>query len=158
MIEGAAKWVMGVDGYPTLDFSSCVQNWFDVAERVIPIDGVYHIDSPEQLAYIAKIVNEGNTLEGQTVLLRNDLDLSEKIWTPIGRYNAPFSGELNGNGHSVTGLTISYNSLGYLEGYAGLVGYAGHTAYLHHLNVDGNILSDKFNCGLLLGGSRSGSH
>lgn len=157
MIEGAAKWVMGVDGYPTLDFSSCVQNWFDVAERVIPIDGVYHIDSPEQLAYIAKIVNEGNTLEGQTVLLRNDLDLSEKIWMPIGRYNAPFSGELNGNGHSVTGLAISYNSLGYLEGYAGLVGYAGATAYLHHLNIDGNILSDRFHCGLLLGGSQSGS-
>lgn len=157
MIEGAAKWVMGKDGYPTLDFNNRVQNWIDVAEPVTPVDGVYYIDRPEQLAYIAKIVNEGNTLEGQTVLLRNDLDLSGKSWTPIGRYNAPFSGELNGNGHSVTGLTISYNSLGYLEGYAGLVGYAGHTAYLHHLNVDGNILSDKFNCGLLLGGSRSGS-
>lgn len=157
MIEGAAKWVMGEDGYPTLDFNNRVQNWGDVAEPVTPVNGVYYIDRPEQLAYIAKIVNEGNTLEGQTVLLRNDLDLSGKSWTPIGRYNAPFSGELNGNGHSVTGLTISYNSLGYLEGYAGLVGYAGHTAYLHHLNVDGNILSDKFNCGLLLGGSRSGS-
>ena len=157
MIEGAAKWVMGEDGYPTLDFNNRVQNWIDVAEPVTPVDGVYYIDKPEQLAYIAKIVNEGNTLEGQTVLLRNDRDLSGKSWTPIGRYNAPFSGELNGNGHSVTGLTISYNSLGYLEGYAGLVGYAGHTAYLHHLNVDGNILSDKFNCGLLLGGSWSGS-
>lgn len=157
MIEGAAKWVMGEDGYPTLDFNDRVQNWVEVAEAVTPVDGVYYIDKPEQLAYIAKIVNEGNTLEGKTVLLRNDLDLSGKSWTPIGRYNAPFSGELNGNGHSVTGLTISYNSLGYLEGYAGLVGYAGHTAYLHHLNVDGNILSDKFNCGLLLGGSRSGS-
>ena len=157
MIEGAAKWVMGSDGYPRLDFNNRVQNWGDVAEPVAPVDGVYYIDKPEQLAYIAKIVNEGNTLEGQTVLLRNDLDLSGKSWTPIGRYNAPFSGELNGNGHSVTGLTISYNSLGYLEGYAGLVGYAGHTAYLHHLNVDGNILSDKFNCGLLLGGSWSGS-
>lgn len=157
MIEGAAKWVMGSDGYPILDFNNRVQNWGDVAEPVTPVDGVYYIDKPEQLAYIAKIVNEGNTLEGKTVLLRNDLDLSRKSWTPIGRYQIPFSGELNGNGHSVTGLAISYNSLGYLEGYAGLVGFAGHTAYLHHLNVDGNILSDKFNCGLLLGGSRSGS-
>lgn len=157
MIEGAAKWVMGSDGYPILDFNNRVQNWGDVVEPVTPVDGVYYIDKPEQLAYIAKIVNEGNTLEGKTVLLRNDLDLSRKSWTPIGRYQIPFSGELNGNGHSVTGLAISYNSLGYLEGYAGLVGFAGHTAYLHHLNVDGNILSDKFNCGLLLGGSRSGS-
>ena len=157
MVEGAAKWVMGEDGYPTLDFNDRVKNWGDVAEAVTPVDGVYHIDKPEQLAYIAKIVNEGNTLEGQTVLLRNDLDLSGKSWIPIGRKNAVFSGELNGNGHSVTGLAISYNSLGYLEGYAGLVGFAGKTAYLHHLNVDGTILSDRFHCGLLLGSSKSGS-
>lgn len=157
MIEGAAKWVMGDDGYPTLDFNDRVQNWVDMAKPVTPVNDVYYIDKPEQLAYIAKIVNEGSTLEGQTVLLHSDLDLSGKIWTPIGRYQIPFSGELNGNGHSVTGLTISYNSLGYLEGYAGLVGFAGKTAYLHHLNIDGTILSDRFHCGLLLGGSQSGS-
>ena len=157
MIEGAAKWVMGEDGYPTLDFNDRVQNWGDAAEAVTPVNGVYYIDRPEQLAYIAKIVNEGNTLEGQTVLLRNDLDLSGKSWTPIGRYQIPFSGELNGNGHSVTGLAISYNSLGYLEGYAGLVGFAGKTAYLHFLNINGSILSSRDSCGLLLGGSWSGS-
>lgn len=116
MIEGAAKWVMGEDGYPSLDFNDRVQNWINVAEPVAPVDGVYYIDKLEQLAYIAKIVNEGNTLEGKTVLLRNDLDLSGKSWTPIGRYQIPFSGELNGNGRSVTGLAISYNSLGYLKG------------------------------------------
>lgn len=157
MIEGAAKWVMGEDGYPTLDFNDRVQNWGDAAEAVTPVDGVYYIDKPEQLAYIAKIVNEGNTLEGKTVLLRNDLDLSGKSWTPIGRYQIPFSGELNGNGRSVTGLAISYNSLGYLEGYAGLVGFAGKTAYLHFLNINGSILSSRDSCGLLLGGSWSGS-
>ena len=157
MVEGAAKWVMGSDGYPRLDFNNRVQNWGDVAEPVTPVNGVYYIDRPEQLAYIAKIVNEGNTLEGQTVLLRNDLDLSGKSWTPIGRYQIPFSGELNGNGHSVTGLAISYNSLGYLEGYAGLVGFAGKTAYLHFLNINGSILSSRDSCGLLLGGSWSGS-
>ena len=128
-----------------------------MAEPVAPVDGVYYIDKPEQLAYIAKIVNEGNTLEGKTVLLRNDLDLSGKSWTPIGRYQIPFSGELNGNGRSVTGLAISYNSLGYLEGYAGLVGFAGKTAYLHFLNINGSILSSRDSCGFLLGGSWSGS-
>lgn len=157
MIEGAAKWVMSEDGYPSLDFNDRVQNWINVAEPVAPVDGVYYIDKPEQLAYIAKIVNEGNTLEGKTVLLRNDLDLSGKSWTPIGRYQIPFSGELNGNGRSVTGLAISYNSLGYLEGYAGLVGFAGKTAYLHFLNINGSILSSRDSCGLLLGGSWSGS-
>ena len=45
MIEGAAKWVMGEDGYPTLDFNDRVQNWVEVAEAVTPVDGVYYIES-----------------------------------------------------------------------------------------------------------------
>ena len=54
MIEGAAKWVMSEDGYPSLDFNDRVQNWINVAEPVAPVDGVYYIDRPEQLAYIVK--------------------------------------------------------------------------------------------------------
>ncbi len=157
MIEGAAKWVMGEDGYPSLDFNDRVQNWINVAEPVAPVDGVYYIDKPEQLAYIAKIVNEGNTLEGKTVLLRNDLDLSGKSWTPIGREKTMFSGELNGNGHRITGLTTPYNSDGYLDGYIGLVGHAGETAFLHDLLIDGSISTRKSWCGLVLGKGEPGS-
>ena len=158
MIEGAAKWVIGSDGYPALDFNNRVQNWGDAAEPISPADGVYYIDKPEQLAYIAKIVNEGNTLEGQTVLLRNDLDLSGKSWVPIGREKSVFSGEMNGNGHRITGLATPYNSDGYLNGYIGLVGHAGETAFLHDLSIDGDIFTRKSWCGLALGKGDPGSH
>ena len=156
MIEGAAKWVMGEDGYPTLDFNNRVQNWIDVAEPVTPVDGVYYIDKPEQLAYIAKIVNEGNTLEGQTVLLRNDLDLSGKSWVPIGfwtNYNnqTNFFGELNGNHKTISGLTIPFNSAAYKNGLTGLLGFGTYKSYIHDLTLNGNVFSIGTSCGLLGG-------
>lgn len=158
MIEGAAKWVMGEDGYPTLDFNNRVQNWIDVAEPVTPVDGVYYIDKPEQLAYIAKIVNEGNTLEGKTVLLRNDLDLSGKSWTPIGFWSnsnklTNFWGELDGNDKVVSCLTIPFNSKAYNYGYAGLFGSTTFYASIHDLTLDGSVQSIASNCGLLAGHS-----
>lgn len=158
MIEGAAKWVMGEDGYPTLDFNNRVQNWIDVAEPVTPVDGVYYIDKPEQLAYIAKIVNEGNTLEGQTVLLRNDLDLSGKSWVPIGFWTdhnnqTNFFGELNGNHKTISGLTIPLNSAAYRNGYAGLFGYTTLASSVHDLTLQGSVQSVGTDCGLLAGGA-----
>lgn len=156
MIEGAAKWVMGSDGYPRLDFNNRVQNWGDVAEPVAPVDGVYYIDKPEQLAYIAKIVNEGNTLEGKTVLLRNDLDLSGKSWVPIGfwtNYNnqTNFFGELNGNHKTISGLTIPFNSAAYKNGLTGLLGFGTYKSYIHDLTLNGNVFSIGTSCGLLGG-------
>ncbi len=156
MIEGAAKWVMGKDGYPTLDFNDRVQNWIDVAEPVTPVDGVYYIDKPEQLAYIAKIVNEGNTLEGQTVLLRNDLDLSGKSWVPIGfwtdyNHQTNFYGELNGNHKTISGLTIPFNSAAYKNRLTGLLGFGTYKSYIHDLTLNGNVISIGTSCGLLGG-------
>lgn len=156
MIEGAAKWVMGEDGYPTLDFNNRVQNWIDVAEPVTPVDGVYYIDRPEQLAYIAKIVNEGNTLEGQTVLLRNDLDLSGKSWVPIGfwtdyNHQTNFYGELNGNHKTISGLTIPFNSAAYKNRLTGLLGFGTYKSYIHDLTLNGNVISIGTSCGLLGG-------
>lgn len=147
---------MGEDGYPSLDFNDRVQNWINVAEPVAPVDGVYYIDKPEQLAYIAKIVNEGNTLEGKTVLLRNDLDLSGKSWVPIGfwtNYNnqTNFFGELNGNHKTISGLTIPFNSAAYKNRLTGLLGFGTYKSYIHDLTLNGNVFSIGTSCGLLGG-------
>ena len=158
MIEGAANWVMDETGYPALDFQNRVQSWGEAVEAVTPIDGVYYIDRPGQLAYIAKIVNEGNTLKDQTVLLRSDLDLSGKSWVPIGfwtDYNnqTNFFGELNGNHKTITGLTIPRNSAAYQNGYAGLFGYTTLASSVHDLTLQGSVQSVGSDCGLLAGGA-----
>ena len=81
----------------------------------------YLIETPEQLAWLSRKVNEGtlSTL-GKEFILVNDLDLSGKYWTPIGRsLNYSFRGTFNFNGHTISGLTIDSKTLGY----AGLFGY-----------------------------------
>ncbi len=47
-------------------------------------NGTYLISTPEELAAFAKAVNDGNTFEGKTVYLTNDVDLGNLQWTPIG--------------------------------------------------------------------------
>jgi hypothetical protein len=74
--------------------------WYDSQETE------YTITTPEELAGLAKLVNEGSTLNGKTVTLANDLDLQSLPWTPIGTDGKPFEGKFDGNGKTITGLYI----------------------------------------------------
>lgn len=49
-----------------------------------------------------------NNLRGNYILM-NDIDLSGKEWTPIGAQTY-FMGNFDGNGHKITGMTISINN------------------------------------------------
>lgn len=54
--------------------------------------------------------NIRNDLDGKFILM-NDIDLSVyENWEPIGSYNEPFSGELNGNNKTIKNLKILINS------------------------------------------------
>ncbi|MDR0905711.1 MAG: S-layer homology domain-containing protein [Oscillospiraceae bacterium] len=66
----------------------------------------YTITTPEQLAGLAKLVNEGTTFEGKTVTLGNDISLADKPWTPIGTNGKPFEGNFDGNNNTIAGLYI----------------------------------------------------
>lgn len=96
----------------------------------------YNISTPSQLAGLAKLVNNGNPMEGVMINLTADLVMNDtsnwKNWrtkapknkfTPIGLSGNPgkgytaFAGVFNGNGHTIKGLYV-YN--GYV---AGLFGY-----------------------------------
>lgn len=91
---------------------------------------ITEINSVQDLAAFAEIVNGGNSYEGKTVTLADDLDLSEvystetgKSWTPIGTYDIggikPFAGTFEGGNHSITGLYI--NNDGSNQGLFGIV-------------------------------------
>lgn len=70
----------------------------------------YNITTAEQLAGLAKMVNEGNTFKGKTVILGADIFLNDtagvtdlawisderNVWTPIGNGDHPFMGEFDG--------------------------------------------------------------
>lgn len=61
--------------------------------------------------------------------LGNDIDLSwYSSWTPIGTSSTAFSGTLDGNGHSITGLTIGTSASPSTASYLGLFGYLSNAS------------------------------
>lgn len=62
------------------------------------------ISSAELLAAFAKSVNNGNSYWGYTVTLETDIDLQNQDWTPIGNGTKNFSGNFDGQGHTIANL------------------------------------------------------
>lgn len=66
----------------------------------------FTLATPDALAGLSALVNEGETFNGKTVTLGADLDLNGLAWTPIGTGDAYFAGTFDGAGHSINGLKI----------------------------------------------------
>ena len=71
-------------------------------------DTTFTLNTADQLAGLASLVNSGNTFEGKTVKLGGDITISGD-WTPIGNATTtPFSGTFDGNGNTITfSLSVS---------------------------------------------------
>lgn len=80
----------------------------------------YEIATAEQLAKLARDVNNGNTSQaflGKYFKLTADIDLKNGIWMPIGKYynygngngnNRLFFGKFDGNGHVIKNMHIQW--------------------------------------------------
>lgn len=81
----------------------------------------YEIATAEQLAKLARDVNNGNTPQaflGKYFKLTADIDLSDGIWMPIGKYyndgngnNRLFFGKFDGNGHVIKNMHIQWEDV-----------------------------------------------
>ena len=83
----------------------------------------FTINTAEELAGLAELVNEGKNFDGKTVKLGADIILNEnsenykewettapeKEWTPIGITYNGFAGTFDGCGHIISGLYINEN-------------------------------------------------
>ncbi|MPV36312.1 metallophosphoesterase [Georgenia subflava] len=119
-------------------------------------DGYYEIASAEDLAQMSQYRSE-------KYVLTADLEVSGvSDWTPIGGL-APFTGELDGNGHTISGLTstrgglININNgtvhdLGIVDADVSLDG--GRVGIL--ANVNGGVVSGVYTTGSVSGTSRVG--
>lgn len=118
----------------------------DVSEQV---DGVISIETAEELAGVAKKVNEGNSYKGVTIKLTVDMDLNSKEWTPIGYGTSnglgtiesgnPFEGIFDGNNHTIYNLKITTFSKGGLgdENASSGVAFIGHNrGVIKNLTID----------------------
>lgn len=66
----------------------------------------YQISTAEELANLAKMVNDGKTDENTYFELTADIDLGGKEWTPIGTKDSQFAGKFSGNGKTIRNLTV----------------------------------------------------
>ena len=67
----------------------------------------YQINTAAELAYFAKSVNDGKWYDGEYIILKNNINLNNQEWTPIGNHSNSFRGNFDGRNHTVTGMRIS---------------------------------------------------
>ena len=107
-----------------------------------PAPGNLVITTAQELMDFAASVNNGDYagIADVTVELGNDIDMSGYTWMPIGiDGNHYFSGTFEGNGHTVSNLTITKDTTGYF----GLFGITDAT--IQNVNLTGgltNTISD----------------
>ena len=104
----------------------------------------YTISTPEELALLASDVNGGTDYNGDFFKLTNDIDLTAYLssggagynsgagWMPIGTDSNQFNGTFDGNGHTISGLTITRPTTYYV----GLFGYLGASGTIQNLGVN----------------------
>lgn len=122
----------------------------------------YRIVNAAQLAAFAAAVDGGNTYAGEYVALGASIDLSGiDSWNPIGDEAKDsaniFQGTFDGQGYSISGLTISANVTSG-EGNYGLFSTLGNQAAVKSLNVVGAQVSvtgsdaaDRIRAGVIAG-------
>ncbi|WP_438434978.1 GLUG motif-containing protein [Gorillibacterium sp. sgz500922] len=106
----------------------------------------YIITTAEQLNNIRNSM-------GASYKLGNDLDLSGYVnWAPIGTSIQPFSGGFDGDGHTITGLTIDNFS----NSYVGLFGYVDTAGQIRNVHLSGVNVLGGTNVGGLVGYIKQG--
>ncbi|MFI3253690.1 MAG: GLUG motif-containing protein [Eubacteriales bacterium] len=132
-------WVYTTNGLPTLkdvgDNQSSTLPYFITTE----VTGTMNITSVAELQALADYVNAGNSTASDVYTLTADLDLSGvSNWTPIGIYGKKFTGKFDGNGYTISNLTIYKPK----STHQGLFGYTNNATIdnvkLENCNVTGS--------------------
>ena len=126
-------------------------SWYDNHEN----DSEYHITTAEQLAGIAKLVNDktaSKSFKGKTIYLDNDLDLAGYEWTSIGNgsnFTRYFAGTFNGQYHIINNLSHHTSENDFRNGLFGIVSSGGIIKNLQVINADIVSNDDSLIAGVL---------
>lgn len=136
-------------------------SWYNTTDKV------FEINTPQQLAGFAQIVNGNATgikkdnFNGKTVKLTADLDLggvkaadgtwSGQVWMPIGKnYSNSFYGTFLGNGHKISNFYADSEKGGYYS--SALFAYARENARIEGIFLEsGYVYSAKTSNGYTAG-------
>jgi The GLUG motif. len=134
-------------------------------EGIVLKEGCYEISSYEGLLEFSRIVNgtsaqfEPNSAANAKIVVE-EIDASASnpsssgyntqttAWTPIGNYDNPYTGTFDGNGFTITGLTIESTN-----DYIGLFGYVGSDGIVQNVYLEGGSIKGGFYVGSMVGGN-----
>ena len=119
-------------------------------------EGYYEIDNGGKLFWLAFVVNNGNS--NANARLTADIDLENRLWTPMGNGTNKHSGEFDGQGHSIKNLKIATNAS---TNYSAFIGYHNGTNDVHDFKISGAVTAsgtsvDHFAAGVVA--SSNGAH
>ena len=123
----------GDPGSGTIIPSNGDKSWYS------PQSEKFYLSTPEELMGLRDLVAEGNTFNGKTIYLKEDINLQNINWTtPIGLSESkPFSGTFDGKNHNIS-YKINHSTINNTTyDYYGLFGYS--TGYITNLSVSGSI-------------------
>ena len=147
------------DTYPVLGGLKVVQNGDGYANELNQnSDGSYLISTADELRLFASMVNGGQTRI--SAKLTADIELNNTTgwenwsesnapansWTPIGSGSQPFTGTLDGDGHSVSGIYINSGT-----DPQGLVGVLGEGGTLQNVGVKASYIKGDYYVGGVCG-------
>ena len=149
---------IGTEDYPVLGGKKVYNNNGTYSNMAMNSDGFYLISNADELRLFASMVNSGQTsINGR---LTADIELNNttnwtswnesttglNTWTPIGSSSQPFTGTLDGDGHSVSGIYINSTA-----DYQGLVGVLEEGGTLQDLGVKASYIKGGYSVGGLCG-------
>lgn len=113
-------------------------------------EGNYTVNNEKGLKNLAELVNNGAT--DINITLTGDINLTGE-WTPIGNYEQKYTGTFDGNGKTITGLTIDQKETSFL----GLIGYLGSGGKVQNLTLENVNLNGNWNVGGVVGYNNNGT-
>ena len=116
----------------------------------------YMIANAAQLRAFAGSMNDKIDYSGKYVSLGADIDLSGTQWSPIGGSQYAFNGTFDGNGHTVSGMTVGAENapltLDKENIYIGLFGVLGSKATVKNLSVTDFEIYASYGASAYIGG------
>lgn len=83
-----------------------------------------------------------DALLNASITLGCDVDLGQSLWIPVGDYDHPYQGTFDGQGHTITGLSVNQvNQTPISSAYAGLFSVVGRQGAVVNLNLSQSSVS-----------------
>ncbi|MBR6032197.1 MAG: tyrosine-protein phosphatase [Bacteroidaceae bacterium] len=97
-------------------------------------EGYYEIDNGGKLFWLAHMVNNGNNkLDAK---LTADIDLENRLWTPMGNSDNKHTGEFDGQNHNIQNLNIVTDASTL---YSAFIGLHSGTKDVHNFKLSGSV-------------------